>query len=126
MNCVLDGGSGIIAISDRCCEAIGAPIDPTHRTHMESANGNIDRATGVIRNLKVVIADLVFYVQAHILSDPPFDMLLGRPFHTLASCITVDSSDQSQLIEIHCPNTQRTMRLYTSQFTRTKRTPVFP
>ncbi|KZT53331.1 hypothetical protein CALCODRAFT_404596, partial [Calocera cornea HHB12733] len=110
---VLDSGSGIVSISRATCEEIGAAMDPHVKARMESANGSVDELIGVIHNLPVTIDDMVFYVQAYVLDNPPFDVLLGRPFQVLSSCKTTDFADGSQMVELTCPNTSMTRQIYT-------------
>jgi len=55
---------------------------------MESANGSHDRTMGLLPNLRVVIGECNFYLQVQVIESASFEMLLGRPFFTLAQAST--------------------------------------
>ncbi|KZT50530.1 hypothetical protein CALCODRAFT_424203, partial [Calocera cornea HHB12733] len=110
---VLYGGSGIVGISQATCKEIGAVMDPHVKARMESANGSMDKLLGVIHNLLVTIDDMVFYIQAYVLDNLPFDVLLGCPFQVLSSCKTTDYADRSQMVKLTGPNTSVTRQIYT-------------
>ncbi|EJU06260.1 hypothetical protein DACRYDRAFT_45292 [Dacryopinax primogenitus] len=111
--CILDGGSGIVGISKKCCEQIGLTYTPVNGWQMESANGSIDQLLRHVPNLCISISGLNFYVQAFILPNLPFHLLLTCPFHILVSCITQDYMDGKQKIQIMCLNFHQTINLWT-------------
>jgi len=55
---------------------------------MESANGSRDRTMELLPNLRVIIGECDFYLQIQIIESALFEMLLGRPFFTLAQAST--------------------------------------
>ncbi|EJU01694.1 hypothetical protein DACRYDRAFT_25766, partial [Dacryopinax primogenitus] len=107
--CILNGGSGIVGISEQCCKQIGLAYTPVKGWQMESANGLVNQLLGHIPKLCIGISGLNFYIQALVLPNPPFHLLLSCPFHVLASCVTQTYTDGKQKIQIMCPNSQQTI-----------------
>ncbi|KAJ3473343.1 hypothetical protein NLI96_g13043 [Meripilus lineatus] len=58
VECVLDGGSQIISMSEEVCHALGLAYDPTVKIALQSANKSLDTSLGIARNVPVQIADL--------------------------------------------------------------------
>lgn len=77
MECVLDPGSTIVAMSEYQCTELGLAYDPTVVLNMQSANGAIDPSLGLARNVPFSIGELTVYLQVHIIRNPPYDILLG-------------------------------------------------
>ncbi|EJT98462.1 hypothetical protein DACRYDRAFT_36021, partial [Dacryopinax primogenitus] len=71
---------------------------------MKSENSSVNQLLGHVPNLHIGTSSLNFYIQAFVLPNLPFHLLLGRPFHILASCITQDYMDRKQKIQITCLN----------------------
>ncbi|EJU00954.1 hypothetical protein DACRYDRAFT_29169, partial [Dacryopinax primogenitus] len=101
---ILNGSSGIVGISEQCCEQIGLTYTLIKGWQMESVNGLVDQLLGHIPNLCIGVSGLNFHVQAFVLPNLPFHLLLGRPFHVHASCVMQDYMDGKQKIQITCPN----------------------
>ena len=49
--CIVDPGSQIIAMSEAVCHDLALIYDPTIQLNMQSANGEIDRSLGLVRNV---------------------------------------------------------------------------
>ncbi|EJU00277.1 hypothetical protein DACRYDRAFT_54632 [Dacryopinax primogenitus] len=111
--CILNGCSGIVSISEQCCKQIRLAYTPIKGQCMESANDLVSQLLGHIPNLRIGISGLNFYVQAFILPNLPFHLLLSCPFHVLASCITQDYTSRKQKIQITCSNSHQTINLWT-------------
>jgi hypothetical protein len=47
------------------------------------------------------------YLQVHVLRQPAYDILLGRPFDVLTESVVVNYSNKNQTITILDPNTRR-------------------
>jgi hypothetical protein len=47
----------------------------------------------------------MLYLQAHIIRDPAYNVLLGRPFDVLMESVVKNFSDENQTITIRDPNT---------------------
>ena len=109
IECVLDPGSQIVAISEGLCDTLHLVYNPAHTLGMESANGSVNRSLGVAEDVPFVIAgsDITLYLQVHVMRDAAYGVLLGRPFDTLASTIVETGADGTHRLTLRCPNTGR-------------------
>ena len=105
--CLMDGGSSIVSMSKQVAVQLGLVWDPGIRIDMESASKHVERTLGVARNTLFEVGGLKLHLQVHILESPPYRVLLGRPFLTLAEAVTQTSGDGSEEIVIKDPNTKR-------------------
>ena len=101
---ILDPGCQIVAMSEKICNALALPYDPTIRLHMMSANGGVDQSLGLARNVPFLVGDITLYLQVHVLRGPAYDILLGRPFDVLTRSVVCNFSDENQTITIINPN----------------------
>ena len=83
VECVIDPGSQIIAMSEDVCHDMGVLYDPTITLHMQLANGDVDKSLGLARNVPCRLGAVTLYLQIHIIRSPAYDILLGRPFDVL-------------------------------------------
>ncbi|EED78919.1 predicted protein [Postia placenta Mad-698-R] len=86
-------------MSKEVCFGLNLLFDPTIQLNMQSANGEVDRSLGLIRNVPFHIA---------------YDILLGRPFDVLTQSVVKNFADENQTITILCPNTGETVTIPTS------------
>lgn len=107
VECVLDGGSEIIAMNKGLWQKLGIHLRPDHKITMESANSQHDTTTGLIEDLKFNIGGLEIYLKVHVVENAPFEILMGRPFFRLTGCITKDYTTGDQDLTLTCPNTGR-------------------
>ncbi len=121
VECVLDGGSEIIAMNKGLWQRLGIHLRPDHKITMESANSQTDSTTGLIEDLKFSIAGLEIYLKVHVVENAPFDILMGRPFFKLTACVTKDHLSGDQDLTLTCPNTGRVVTLPT--FVKPRRGP---
>ena len=98
---VLDPGSQVIAMSEATCHALALIYDPRIHLHMQSANCEVDGTLGLARNVPILIRDITLYVQFHIVWNPAYNILLGRPFNILVESIVWNYSNKDQMIMIH-------------------------
>ncbi|KAF7348977.1 hypothetical protein MVEN_01418600 [Mycena venus] len=84
---IVDGGSQIVAMSEA------------------SANGSVSPSLGLARNVPFRIGDITLYLQVHIVRNPAYDILLGRPFDVLTQSIVRNFANEDQTITICDPNT---------------------
>jgi hypothetical protein len=105
VECIVDGGSQIIAMSEAVCHELALSYDPRVVLRMQSANGSINSSLGLARNVPFRIADITLYLQVHILRNPAYDVLLGRPFDILTQSIVRNFANENQTITICDPNT---------------------
>ena len=107
VECVIDPGSQVIAMSDGICNELALIYDPEVVLNMQSANGEIDKSLGLARNVPFLIGDITLYLQVHIIRNPAYDVLLGRPFDILTKSIVKNFANEDQTITISDPNTGR-------------------
>ena len=87
---------------------LGLTWNPKIRINMESASGHVDRTLCLARNVVFRMGHLDIALQVHILEDPPYRVLLGRPFDTFASSKIDNSNDGNTVITLMDPNTKET------------------
>jgi hypothetical protein len=104
VECLIDPGASIVAMSDHLCNHLGYPYDPSVTLELTSANGTIDRSLGLARNVPFNCGGMIVYLQVHVLPSPAYDVLLGRPFDVLTESIVRNYADESQVIELTNPN----------------------
>jgi hypothetical protein len=102
---ILDPGCQIVAMSEEVCNALALHYDPTVRLNMMSANGGVDQSLGLARNVPFLIGDITLYLQVHVLRNPAYDILLGRPFDVLTQSVVRNFPDENQTVTILDPNT---------------------
>jgi hypothetical protein len=102
---VKDCGSQIVVMSTLVAVGLAVSWDPTVTLHMQSANGQLKSTKGLARNVPFAFGDIEVYLQVHIVDDPPFQVLLGRPFDVLTSSVIENFPDGEQYITVTCPNT---------------------
>jgi hypothetical protein len=101
---ILDPGSQIIAMSEEVCTDLALVYDPTIILNMQSANGDIDQSLGLARNVPFAIGEITVYLQCHIIRQPAYDILLGRPFDVLTESVVRNFGNEDQTITICDPN----------------------
>ena len=108
-----DDGSQIISIRRDVWERFGSPIRSDHVMVMESANLSKNETMGLLQNLKIVIGGYEFYVQAQVVQNAPYELLLGRPFFTLTQATHRHFSNGSSHLTLVDPNTQAVITIPT-------------
>ncbi|KAJ7048696.1 hypothetical protein C8F01DRAFT_1276170 [Mycena amicta] len=105
---IVDPGSQICAMSEAICHELALVYDPTIILQMQSANGAITPSLGLARNVPFRIGDIILYLQVHIVRNPAYDILLGRPFDVLTHSVVRNYGNDDQTITIVDPNTGKT------------------
>jgi hypothetical protein len=121
---VVDPGSQIIAMSEAVCHTLAAAYDPTIILNMQSANGEIDQSLGLARNIPCQVADITLYLQIHVIRNPAYDILLGRPFDVLTESVIKNYANEDQTITICDPNTGQRATIPTIPRGRPRHRPV--
>lgn len=104
---ICDGGSQIVSMSQATAIELGLGWDPTICIYMQSANGQVEKSVGLSKNVAFLFGEVTLYLQVHIIRDPAYKVLLGRPFEVLAGSNVKNGTDGSQLITLTDPNTQK-------------------
>lgn len=102
---VTDGGSQIISMAERTALEMGISWNPDIRIHMQSANSQLEMTLGLARNIPFAFGDITVYLQVHIIANPAYKVLLGRPFDVLTESLVKNTADGGQTITIKDPNT---------------------
>jgi hypothetical protein len=110
---VVDPGSSIIAMSEEVCHELGLAYDPSVHIPLQSANGGIDESLGLARNVPCEVGTITIYMQIHIIRDPAYDILLGRPFDVVTESAIKNWRDETQTITIFDPNSTRSSAIPT-------------
>ncbi|KZV59476.1 hypothetical protein PENSPDRAFT_595385 [Peniophora sp. CONT] len=122
VNCILDPGCSIIAMSEGVAHAFQIGYDPESRIPLQSANGKVDYSLGLARNVAFKVNSLTLYVQAHVIRSPAYDVLFGRPFDVLGETCVRNYRDSSQTVTIRDPNSSAVITIPTKPRTE----PRFP
>jgi len=104
--CLLDSGSMIVSMSREGAVQLGLNWDPSIRINMESASNHLEKTLGLARNVRFSIAGIEIFLQVHILEQPPYKVLLGRPFDTFTSSTVRTKTDGSSELLLTDPNTK--------------------
>ncbi|EJD34527.1 hypothetical protein AURDEDRAFT_47730, partial [Auricularia subglabra TFB-10046 SS5] len=110
---VLDGGAQIVIVSKRLWQETGQALDESRQLTLEAANNTKNRTVGLLANLPVIVGGITFYLQAYVVEDAPFDLLLGRPFYGLACANETSDESGATFISLADPNSDRAVRLPT-------------
>lgn len=116
---VMDKGSQIIGLRRDIWERLAIPLQSDHIMIMESANKSTDKMVGLIQDLEISIGGFKFYVQAQVVQDVPYELLIGRPFITLTQLVAKNSDDGSSVVTLIDPNMNAVISVPTRA--RTKR-----
>ncbi|KAG6860367.1 hypothetical protein C0995_012193 [Termitomyces sp. Mi166 len=104
VECIVDSGSQIVSMLEEIAHHLGLVYDLIVILNMQSANGAIDQLQGLARNVPCTIAGLTIYLQVHVISQPAYDILLGKPFNILTRSIVRTLSANKTVITITDPN----------------------
>ena len=104
---VLNPSSQVITMSEVACHVLALIYDLRIHLHMQLANREVDETLGLTHNVPILIGDITLYIQFHIVRNPAYDVLLGRPFDILVESIVQNYSNEDQTIMIHNLNSGR-------------------
>ena len=111
---ILDPGCQIVAMSEEVCHELALAYNPAIKIYMQSANGTVDESLGLAQNVPFLIEDtIVLYMQVHVIRNPAYDILLGRPFDILTESVVRNFRNEDQTITITDPNTGRIITIPT-------------
>ncbi|KAJ2936406.1 hypothetical protein H1R20_g690, partial [Candolleomyces eurysporus] len=118
VHAILDEGSQIIGLRRELWEQLHIPVRSDHVMTMEAANSSKNRTRGLLPNLKVSVGHCNFYLQVQVIDDASYDMLLGRPFHTLSQALVKHFRNGDALITLVDPNTEAVITVPTKPRSR--------
>jgi hypothetical protein len=105
--CTLDGGSMIISMYKDVAVEKGLTWNPQFRCNMESSSNHYVMTMGLARNVRLSIGGVNAFLQIHVMENPPYKILLGRPFEVLMASIVRTRTDGSSELELTDPNTKK-------------------
>ncbi|KAG6838492.1 hypothetical protein C0991_011203 [Blastosporella zonata] len=105
VDCIVDSGSQVVAISKAMAVKFGLTWDPRITLKMVSANGQSDNTLGLARNVPFTVGHITFFLQFHVIQNPSYDVLLGRPFDVLTKSEVKTRNKAQTIITISDPNT---------------------
>ena len=110
---ILNPGSQVISMAKEVCHSLGLIYNPEVKLSLQSTNGEIDKMLGLVWSIPIQIGKITLYLQFHIMRNPTYDILLGRPFDVLAESIICNFKNESQTVTIHDLNTGKTATVLT-------------
>ena len=113
VECILDPGSQIIAMSEDVCHELSLIYDPSITLNMQSANGTVDKSLSLARNVPFRIGNLTIYMQVHIIRAPAYNILFGRPFDILTESVICNFANEDQTITVTDPNSGQVVTIPT-------------
>jgi hypothetical protein len=102
---LLDSGSQIISMSQKVATELEVTWDPDITVEMESANRSIERTIGLAKNVPFLCGNVRVYLQVHIMKNPAYRVLLGRPFDIITESQVKNEKDGNQTLTLTDPNT---------------------
>ena len=78
--CIIDTGSALVIIREDIVNANGFEISNHRQVSLQSANGTHSHVVGIIEWCPFEIGGIQFHIPIHVVSQAPFNMLLGMPF----------------------------------------------
>ncbi|KAF8219639.1 hypothetical protein L208DRAFT_1062899, partial [Tricholoma matsutake] len=105
---IVNPGSSIISMAEDVCHKLGLAYNSSIRLLMQSANGTVDETLSLACNVPCDLGGITLYMQIHIIWDPAYNILLGRPFDVLMESVIRNYQNKAQTITICDPNSTRT------------------
>lgn len=104
---LLDGGSQIVAMDVEIAKKLAVSWDPDIKIQMQSANKTVEETLGLARNVPFIFGSITVYLQVHVITDPAYKVLLGRPFDVLTESMIQNYRDGGQTVVVTDPNTRK-------------------
>ena len=112
---VLDEGSQIVSMSESIARDLGLAWDPDIVIYVEGVNAGVEKSLGLARNVPFAFEGVVAYLQVHVIKHTSYDILLGRPFHTVTSMTTDNDEKGGSLVTLTDPNSKKRVSLPTAE-----------
>lgn len=101
----------LVCISEQTVKDLGLAFTKDRQLSMRDANGGTKATYGIIENLEVKITDISVLLQAWIIQDAPYHLLLGRPFQKIGR---IDTEQAGEILVMHDPlNPNHSIRIPT-------------
>ena len=102
--CVVNGGLQIVSMALKVAQELGLSWDPDIKIQLQSANKTVDHSMGLAKNVSFLFGMIMIYLQVHIIRDPAYQVLLGRPFDVIMESNIQNLADGRQIITLRDPN----------------------
>ena len=102
---LLDGGSQIVSMARDTAIELKIAWNPEITVHMESANRALEETLGLAKNVPLIFGHIVIYLQVHIIKEPAYKVLLGRPFDSVTESLVKNEKNGNQTLTLTDPNT---------------------
>jgi hypothetical protein len=112
---LLDGGSQIVSMAKDVAVDLKITWDPDITVHMESANRTLKQTLGLAKNVPFLFGHITIYLQVHVMEEPAYKVLLGRPFDAVTESLVKNEKDGSQSLTLTDPNTGERCVMYTHE-----------
>ncbi len=110
---LLDSGSQIVSMAKSTATTLGITWDPGLTIGMQSAQGHVESTLGLARHVPFDFGGITLLMQVHIINNPAYSILLGRPFDALTESGIQNDRDGGQTITITDPGTKKRLVLPT-------------
>lgn len=110
---LLDSGSQIVSMAKTTATTLGITWDPGLTIGMQSAQGHVESTLGLARNVPFDFGGIILLMQVHIINNPAYSILLGRPFDALTESGIQNDKDGGQMITITDPGNKKRLVLPT-------------
>ena len=101
---LLDSGSQIISMAKKVANELGVKWNSEFTIEMESANRTLESTLGLARNVPFSCGAITVYLQVHIMLNPAYKVLLGRPFDIITESLVKNDKDGGQTLTLTNPN----------------------
>jgi len=100
---LLDSGSQIVSMAKDIAVSLRMSWDPDICINLQSAQGHVEKTLGLAIDVPLTFGKLTVLLQIHIINNPSYKLLLGRPFDALTRSVIQNERDGSQLLTITDP-----------------------
>lgn len=112
---ILDQGAQFVAIRRDVWEATRTALLPDDKITLESADKSKSASLGKIPAIRLRVGTVELTMQAHVVNDAPFEVLIGRPFFAATECQTSDQKTGDQHLILTDPATGSRIMIPTSE-----------
>jgi hypothetical protein len=112
---LLDSGSQIVSMAKNVAIDLEISWDPDITVHMQSANRSLEQTLGLAKNVPFLFGHITVYLQVHIMEEPAYKVLLGRPFDTVTESLVKNEKDGGQHLTLTDPNSGERCVMHTHE-----------
>jgi hypothetical protein len=102
---LLDGGSQIVSMAKETAVELSISWNPKITVYMQSANRALEETLGLAKDIPFLFGNITVYLQIHIMDQPAYKVLLGRPFDSITESLVKNEKDGGQTLTLTDPNT---------------------